>query len=227
MTCNVRDCSISDASAAALVEALKASRNTPPATNDPDGLGSLLGVPCYLTSVNLAHNNFTAIGLRMLLTAFQQWPALQELTILPVVKPLADSGLLTELTAFEQSVRDRAWCDRNDATIAAIAENSASVTELDWADHGLGDDVALRLAEALTSNSTVKRLDLSKNHITDVGARAVMRVAQVYRQYPLEYMQSVSQPPNHANVHIIHLRHCISFSYLDVLSACRSDMLCQ
>ena len=129
----------------------------------------------HIQSIQLSYNAFGPAGLRALVCALEKCVALTKVTLLPSEQAQGDPEAIALARTFEQKVRDRAWCSMHKDVLSQLARNDSTLTELDWSESGggLGDAVAEALAKALRGNTTLRLVNLSRNQITDTGARAL------------------------------------------------------
>ena len=163
-----------DGARAAALSASKAAKAAAESAMPPSFRTGFLG-NSHVQSIQLSYNAFGPAGLRALVSALEKCAALTEVALLPSEQAQSDPEAIQLARAFEQKVRDRAWCSTNADMLSRLARNDSSLTELDWSEcgGGLGDAVAEALAKALRGNTTLRLVNLSRNKITDVGARAL------------------------------------------------------
>lgn len=134
----------------------------------------------YVTRLDLSYNNFSESKIRDLANVVRARETLTELKLLPSPR-IIDPDLENTVREVEQGVRDRAWCTLHASTLVKLAENDQRLTELYWHNSGIGDAVALELAQALHSNNHLIVLSLNGNAFGDAGARALLGVLKSNR----------------------------------------------
>eukprot|EP00463_Aulacantha_scolymantha_P002905 TRINITY_DN3654_c0_g1_i1.p1 TRINITY_DN3654_c0_g1~~TRINITY_DN3654_c0_g1_i1.p1 ORF type:complete len:148 (+),score=22.41 TRINITY_DN3654_c0_g1_i1:184-627(+) len=68
--------------------------------------------------------------------------------------------------------------------VKSLKENVKEITELKLCGSFIGDLEAIVLATLLGNNTTIKEINLSKNQITDIGAKAFANVLELVKNTP-------------------------------------------
>ena len=118
-----------------------------------------------------------------------------------------------KIKELEQAIRDKAWNEVNGKTYTLLSSNDPTMpTELNWSGKEIGDGVAAELAVSLEPNTTLKRLILDHNQISDRGARQLLKALRSTGSdisVTLLPNKSIREPTTLADLRDLNTRWCV------------------